>query len=320
MSYSTNVSPHELKGDKDIGAPIVETSTRSDGKSPDERGSLHDGFPADVDEKKLMRKVDFRLIPWLCVLYLLSFLDRSAIGNARLYGLEKELKLTSQQYNMALTVFFFPYALFEVPSNVLLKRLRPSIWFPVITILVGICMLSQGLVHNYTGILVARFFLGVTEAGLFPGCNYLISGWYKRNEFGLRASVFFSAATASGAFGGLLSFAINKMGGVGDYSGWRWILSKPTTSFGPPLKARALSSSARGILFLTIKLLDFSSHRIGHRDLGRPQLLVLRRLPGDGHLLVRVGAQGDHLPSAERSAILGCRRTLPLGQCLQGHV
>jgi MFS family permease len=224
MSYSTKVSPHELKGDKDMGAPIVETTTRSDGKSPDERGSVADGFPADVDEKKLMRKVDFRLIPWLCVLYLLSFLDRSAIGNARLYGLEKELKLSSQQYNMALTVFFFPYALFEVPSNVLLKRLRPSIWFPVITILVGICMLSQGLVHNYTGILLARFFLGVTEAGLFPGCNYLISGWYKRNEFGLRASVFFSAATASGAFGGLLSFAINKMGGVGDFSGWRWIL------------------------------------------------------------------------------------------------
>jgi len=61
------------------------------------------------------------------------------------------------------------------------------------------------------------------HAGLFPGCNYLISGWYKRSEFGLRASIFFSAATISGAFGGLLSFAINKMDGVGNYAGWRWI-------------------------------------------------------------------------------------------------
>ncbi|CBQ73100.1 related to allantoate permease [Sporisorium reilianum SRZ2] len=182
-----------------------------------------EGFPADIDEKKLMRKVDMRLIPWLSFLYLLSFLDRSAIGNARLYGLEKELKLTSTQYGLALTVFFFPYALFEVPSNVLLKRLRPSIWFPLITTLVGICMLSQGLVRNYHGLLVARFFLGVTEAGLFPGAQVLMFGWYKRSEFGLRSSIFFSAATISGAFGGLLAFALNKMDGVGGYSGWRWI-------------------------------------------------------------------------------------------------
>lgn len=146
---------------------MVSTMARGDARTPDERGSLNDGWPADVDEKKLMRKIDFYLIPWLCVLYLLSFLDRSAIGNARLYGLEKELNLTSQQYNMALTVFFFPYALFEVPSNILLKRLRPSIWFPIITILVSICMISQGLVKNYQGLLVARFFLGVTEAGEF---------------------------------------------------------------------------------------------------------------------------------------------------------
>ena len=156
-----DVSPtYDDKSGKGLGGPVLSTVTRGDGGSID-----GDAWPADVDEKKLMRKVDYRLIPWLSVLYLLSFLDRSAVGNARLYGLEKELKITSNQYNIALTIFFFPYALFEVPSNILLKRLRPSIWFPLITMLVGICMLSQGLVHNYQGLLVARFFLGVTEAG-----------------------------------------------------------------------------------------------------------------------------------------------------------
>ncbi|GAC93479.1 transporter [Pseudozyma hubeiensis SY62] len=220
MSSSNSEGHHDDKAHSKAADGTV-LSTVSRGDAP---GSVDgEGFPADVDEKKLMRKIDFRLIPWLCVLYLLSFLDRAAIGNARLYGLEKELKLTSQQYGLALTVFFFPYALFEVPSNILLKRLRPSIWFPIITMLVGVCMLSQGLVKNYHGLLVARFFLGVTEAGLFPGASFLISGWYKRKEYGLRQSVFFSAATVSGAFGGLLSFAINKMNGTGGYSGWRWI-------------------------------------------------------------------------------------------------
>lgn len=177
-----------------------------------------------INEKKLMRKVDFKLIPWLSVLYLLSFLDRSAIGNARLYGLESELGiLGTNKFGIASAIFFFPYALFEVPSNVLLKKLRPSIWFPTITCLVGICMLSQGLVSSYEGLLVARFFLGVTEAGLFPGANFLMSGWYRRSEFGLRSSLFFSAATVSGAFGGLLSAAIHNMEGIGGQSGWRWI-------------------------------------------------------------------------------------------------
>ncbi len=66
-----------------------------------------------VDEKALMRKIDLKLIPWLCVLYLLSFLDRSAIGNAKLYGLQKDLHLTSTQYNLCLTVFFFPCGCFS---------------------------------------------------------------------------------------------------------------------------------------------------------------------------------------------------------------
>ncbi|SNX84436.1 related to allantoate permease [Melanopsichium pennsylvanicum] len=211
-SEGHNAPSHDDKQKQSLGGPMVSTMTRGDADTPDERGFA---VVSTVDDKKLMRKVDFRLIPWLCVL--------SAIGNARLYGLEKELNITSDQYNIALTVFFFPYALFEVPSNILLKRLRPSIWFPIITMLVGVCMLSQGLVHDYKGLLLARFFLGVVEAGLFPGCNVLMSGWYKRNEFGLRASIFFSAATISGAFGGLLSFALNKMDGVGGYSGWRWI-------------------------------------------------------------------------------------------------
>lgn len=169
MSSSNSETHHDDKAQSKAADGTV-LSTMSRGDAP---GSVDgEGFPADVDEKKLMRKIDFRLIPWLCVLYLLSFLDRAAIGNARLYGLEKELKLTSQQYGLALTVFFFPYALFEVPSNILLKRLRPSIWFPIITMLVGVCMLSQGLVKNYHGLLVARFFLGVTEAGLFPGASF----------------------------------------------------------------------------------------------------------------------------------------------------
>ncbi|KAF8269706.1 MFS general substrate transporter [Lactarius quietus] len=178
---------------------------------------------SEVDERKLVRKIDLRLIPWLSLLYLLSFLDRTSIGNAKLYGMEKSLHLTDKQYLFALTIFFFSYALFEVPSNIFLKRLRPSRWLSGLMLLWGTMMTVQGLVHNYRGLLAMRWMLGMTEAGLFPGVTYYLSCWYKRSEFGIRLAIFFSAVSVSGAFGGLLAAAISDMDGVGGKPGWAWI-------------------------------------------------------------------------------------------------
>jgi hypothetical protein len=120
---------------------------------------------AHLDEKKILRKMDMRLIPMLALLYLLSFLDRGNIGNARIEGLVEDLNMTGPQYNWCLTVFFFPYAFFEVPSNLLLKKLRPSIWLPTIMVAWGVVMTLMGIVQSYEGLLIARIFLGVTEAG-----------------------------------------------------------------------------------------------------------------------------------------------------------
>lgn len=86
----------------------------------------------DNQEKKLVRKLDFKLIPWLCLLYLASFLDRTNIGNAKIDGLQESLKMTSNQYNLTLTIFFISYAVFEPITQVMLKRFRPSIFLPVI--------------------------------------------------------------------------------------------------------------------------------------------------------------------------------------------
>ncbi|RBR11649.1 uncharacterized protein FIESC28_08876 [Fusarium coffeatum] len=176
-----------------------------------------------LDEKKILRKMDLRLIPMLALLYLLSFLDRGNIGNAKIEGLQEDLEMSPDQYNWCLTVFFFTYAAFEVPSNLLLKKLRPSIWLPTIMVAWGLVMTLMGIVQNYTGLLIARVFLGVTEAGLFPGVAYYLTMWYCRHEIQFRQALFFSAASIAGAFSGLLAFAIGKMDGVGGLEGWRWI-------------------------------------------------------------------------------------------------
>ena len=80
--------------------------------------------------------------------------------------------MTSNQYNNTLTIFFVSYSVFEPLTQILLKKFRPSVFLPVTMILWGICMTTMGLVHNYGGLLTARWFLGITEAGLFPGTLY----------------------------------------------------------------------------------------------------------------------------------------------------
>ncbi|KAK4122992.1 MFS general substrate transporter [Parathielavia appendiculata] len=196
----------------------VETVDRPAGPAPVTLQSF-----AHLDEKAILRKMDLRLIPVLALLYLLSFLDRGNIGNAKIEGLQEDLGMTDDQYNWCLTAFFFTYAAFEVPSNLMLKRVRPSIWLPAIMVAWGVVMTLMGIVHNYAGLLSARIFLGVTEAGLFPGVAYYLTNWYRRDEIQLRQAMFFSAASVAGAFSGLLAFGIGKMDGIAGLHGWQWI-------------------------------------------------------------------------------------------------
>ena len=170
-----------------------------------------------------MRKIDLRVIPFLCILYLLAFLDRANMGNAKIAGLTRDLNLTTAQFNATLTIFFVSYSVFEPLTNVLLKRYRPTVFLPVIMVMYGVTTIGMGFVKDWAGLMTARFFLGLAEAGLFPGINYYLSCWYKRSEFGIRAAVFFSAAAISGSFGGLVDVAIEQMDGLGGRPGWAWI-------------------------------------------------------------------------------------------------
>ncbi|KAF2685922.1 MFS general substrate transporter [Lentithecium fluviatile CBS 122367] len=176
-----------------------------------------------VAEKALLRKCDLRVLPPLFVLFLLAFLDRTNIGNAKIQGLTEDLHMHAQDYNIALFVFFIPYILFEVPSNIILKKLAPSTWLSAIMVLWGISTIGMGLVNNFEGLVAMRVILGFFEAGLFPGCMYLISMYYKRYELQWRFTLFFAASIVAGGFGGLLAFAIAKMEGIAGYGGWRWI-------------------------------------------------------------------------------------------------
>ncbi|KAK5107451.1 hypothetical protein LTR62_001249 [Meristemomyces frigidus] len=208
-SFEKDVGMSSTKEDVNAGIPDPDA-----GKTEEERHAI---------DTTLLHSLDLKLIPWLCLLYLASFLDRTNIGNAKLDGLLTDLHMSSGQYAAALSLFFVSYAGFEPLTNILLKRLRPSVFIPGIMVLWGIVMTCMGLVKSFSGLAAARWFLGMAEAGLFPGVTYYLSCWYKRKEIGIRTAIFFSAAALAGSFGGLLAAAIAKMKGVGGQPGWAWI-------------------------------------------------------------------------------------------------
>ncbi|PPQ91679.1 LOW QUALITY PROTEIN: hypothetical protein CVT25_012892 [Psilocybe cyanescens] len=174
-----------------------------------------------LEDRALVRKIDLRLIPILTLLYLLSFLDRTNIGNAKILGLTTDLHVSPPEYNTALALYFVAYVIFEVPAN----RFDPQIWLPTLTLLWGIVSICQGLVVNKAGLFGIRFLLGAAEAGLFPGVIYVFSVYYRRHERSWRVAIFFGGAALAGAFGGkgILAYAIGKMDGVGGRKGWEWI-------------------------------------------------------------------------------------------------
>ncbi|KXN73678.1 MFS general substrate transporter [Conidiobolus coronatus NRRL 28638] len=203
--------------------------------------------------KKLIRKVDFRIMPYLAILYLLAFLDRVNIGFARVYRMEEELNLTPSEFSWSLSIFFIGYILFEVPSNLLLKKFTPPRWIARIMVTWGAITMALAAVKNFEGLIAGRFFLGVAEAGLMPGLIYYLSFWYTRKEQGLRISLFFSSANLAGAFSGGLS-------------GWQWIFiieGIPSVVIGiatwwllpsTPNKVKWLTQSERN--FLAKRLMD----------------------------------------------------------------
>jgi len=174
-------------------------------------------------ERRAVRKLDYTIVPVMTVFYLLSFLDRANIGNARVAGLQKSLGLTDHQYSVVITVLYVPYILAELPSNLLLRWIGPRFLMPTLLTTWGVIVTLQGLITSYAGLVVARAILGAVEGPMFPGIVLYLSGFYTRRDLSFRIALFFSAASLSGAFSGLLAAAIQHMDGVGGRPGWAWI-------------------------------------------------------------------------------------------------
>ncbi|KAK7537564.1 MFS transporter [Phyllosticta citribraziliensis] len=174
--------------------------------------------------KGMLRKVNIHLLPLLGLMYLLNFLDRSNLAQARLGTLEKDLNMKGSDFNLATSILFVGYILMQLPSNLLLTRIRPSLYLGICMAIWGTISTAQAGAHTFGGLVAARFFLGFAEAPFFPGAIFLMSSWYTRAELANRISWFYVGATLANAFGGLLGAGVlGNLEGAHGISGWRYL-------------------------------------------------------------------------------------------------
>ncbi|KAF2473605.1 MFS general substrate transporter [Lindgomyces ingoldianus] len=180
-------------------------------------------------EKRMVRKIDIRLLPITALIYLLCYLDRSNIGNAKILNsssgdtMVETNNMTNYQFTVALMVFLVAYSIFEAPSNLALKVISPNKWIGFLVIAFGALCAGIAGTHNFAGVTALRFFLGAAEAGSFPGLIFYFSLWYKQEERATRIAAFLCSATLAGAFGGALAYSVGHMNGAGGLEGWRWL-------------------------------------------------------------------------------------------------
>ncbi|KNG90930.1 hypothetical protein ANOM_000674 [Aspergillus nomiae NRRL 13137] len=194
-------------------------------KSPQHRGD-YSGARKKTDpvEIRLVRKLDTWIMPTLWLMYWLNYLDRNAIALARLNDLEEDLDLSSSEYQTCVSILFVGYLLGQIPSNMLITRVRPSWYMSGCMALWAVVSAITAVAKDFKGLLLVRFFLGVTEAPYYPGALYMLSIFYTRKEIATRISILYTGNILATAFAGLIAAGIfHGMDDLAGLSGWQWL-------------------------------------------------------------------------------------------------
>ncbi|PGH05697.1 hypothetical protein AJ79_06713 [Helicocarpus griseus UAMH5409] len=204
----------------------------SDGVSVDHvNNASQDSSDVDIDDeytyaeqRKIIHRVDRRLVSMCGLGYCISLMDRTNLSVAAVAGLTKELKLDiGFRYSLVALVFFITYIVCQPPMTAIIRKVGPRLFIGSIVITWGICLIGFGLSKNWQTLTGLRALLGILEAGFFPGTVYLLSTWYSRYEVQKRYSIFYLIGCVASALSGILAFGFSQMGGLHGLGGWRWI-------------------------------------------------------------------------------------------------
>ncbi|KAJ7786275.1 major facilitator superfamily domain-containing protein [Mycena metata] len=160
------------------------------------------------EERGLLRKFDFFILPPLAFMYLCNALDKGNVGNAKTAGWDVDIGLVGNQYYLLVMIFYVPFCLFGTPISLFVKRFSAARVLPLMMIGFGSMALLAGAAKNFSQIFAIRFFLGIFESPMLPAVVYYLSTFYKRNELASRVGLFYAAASIAGAFSGLIAYGV----------------------------------------------------------------------------------------------------------------
>ena len=175
-----------------------------------------------VDGRKVFSKIAWRLIPYIFILYILAYLDRVNVGFAALQ-MKQDLHLSNTVYGTGAGIFFLGSSLFDLPSNLLLGKVGPRIWIARIMITWGVIATCMMFVVGPHSFYLLRFFLGVSEAGFFPGMILYLTYWFPSRERARAVATFMTATAIAGVIGAPISSALLKLEGTLHLHGWQWL-------------------------------------------------------------------------------------------------
>ncbi|GAB3451665.1 MFS transporter [Actinophytocola sediminis] len=168
------------------------------------------------------RKAAFRLLPILCLVYFMAFVDRTNVGLAKT-SLEADIGISAAAYGVGAGIFFLSYAFLEVPSNLIMHRVGPRRWITRIAVTWGALCSCMMFVQDEFSFYVVRFLLGAAEAGLYPALMYIVTVWFSQKQRVTIVGIIYLAVCAGLTLGGPLGGALMELGGVGGLFGWQWM-------------------------------------------------------------------------------------------------
>lgn len=173
-------------------------------------------------ERACSRKVFWRILPLLCLGYVIAYLDRINVSFAALQ-MNDDIGLTSVAYGLGAGLFFAGYVIFEVPSNLILRRVGAKLWISRIMISWGVISVSTALIHSEATFYLSRFLLGVAEAGFLPGVILYVNRWFLPRDRARALSVFAASTALAGLVGSPLSMSLLELNDFGGLRGWQWL-------------------------------------------------------------------------------------------------
>ncbi|KAL9111893.1 MAG: hypothetical protein Q9227_003743 [Pyrenula ochraceoflavens] len=184
---------------------------------------IWDSLDKSPEERAFLFKLDLAVLSFASLGYLIKYLDQSNINNAFVSGMQKDLNLYGNQVNYMQTCWTVGYVIGEIPSNLVLTRVRPSIWIPSLEVLWTILTFSTSRCSSAKQIYVVRFFVGLFESGFYPGMQYIIGSWYRKDELAKRSCIFHTSSAIATMFSGYLMASVYHLNGRGGFRGWQWL-------------------------------------------------------------------------------------------------